>query len=125
MCCKPQQGVGKLDTLCAVGQAREGFLQVPQKIILTVNPVTASQVQGIVNAKPVLFMIDTGAAVSLIDRECWNHIKVAEDKLDRHCVPALVGVNGSSLQIHGTTELEVCFEGQKFNICDCLCENRP
>ena len=43
-------------------------------------------------------------------------IKAAEDKLDQHCAPALVGVNGSRLQIHGTTELEVCFEGQKFNI---------
>ena len=73
--------------------------QVSQTIILTVNPVTAFQVQGTVNSKPVLFMIDTGAAVCLIDCECWNHIKVAEDKLGRHCAPALVGVYGSSLQI--------------------------
>ena len=99
-----------------MGQAHEGVLQVPQKIILTVNPVTAVQVQGIVNTKPVLFMIDTGAAVSLIDCKCWNRIKVAEDKLDGHRAPALVGVNGSRLQIHGTTELKVCLEGQKFNI---------
>ena len=49
-----------------MGQAHEGVLQVPQKIILTVNPVTAFQVQGIVNTKLVLFMIDTGAAVSPI-----------------------------------------------------------
>ena len=61
-------------------------------------------------------MIDTGAAASLIDRECWNRIKVAEDKLDGHRAPALVGVNGSRLQIHDTTELKVCLEGQKFNI---------
>ena len=67
--------------------------------------------------KPVLFMIDTGsAAVSLIDCECWNHIKIAEDKLDRYRVRALVDVNGSILQIHGTTELKVHLEGQKFNI---------
>ena len=58
----------------------------------------------------------TGAAVSLIGRECWNRIKVAEDKLDGHHTPALLGVNGSRLQIHGTTELKVCLEGQKLNI---------
>ena len=75
VCCKPQQGVGKLDTLSAMGQAHEGVLQVPQTIILTVNPVTAFQVQGVVNSKPVLFMINTGAAVSLIDCECWNRIR--------------------------------------------------
>ena len=39
-------GAGKLDTLGAMRQAHEGVLQVPQKIILTVNPVTAVQVQG-------------------------------------------------------------------------------
>ena len=106
-----------------MGQAHEGVLQVPQKIILTFNPVTAVQFQGIINTKPVLFMIDTGAAVSLIDHECWNRIKVAEDKLDGHHAPALVGVNGSRLQIHGTTELKVCLVGQKFNISVVMVES--
>ena len=56
-------GARKLDTLGAMGQGHKGVLQVPQKIILTVNPVTAVQVQGIVNTKPFLFMIDTGRGV--------------------------------------------------------------
>ena len=111
MCYKPQQGSGKLETLSATGQALEGVSQVPLTTIFTVNPVTAFQVQVMVNAKPVYFMIDTGAAVSLINLDCWHGMRTPDDKLDSQYKPGLVGVNGSSLQVAGTTQLHIHISG--------------
>ena len=105
MCCKPQQELGKLETLGAMGQAFEGVSQVPQTIIFTVNPVTVFHIQGIINARPVIFMIDTGAAIFLISLECWHKIRMPNDKLDVQYKPGLTGVDGSSLQVAGTTQL--------------------
>ena len=105
---------GKLETLGAVGQAHEAVSQVPKTIIFTVNPVTVFQVQGMINLKPVVFMIDTGAAVSLVSLNCWHEIRRPEDMLDKHYNTSLMGVDGSTLQVAGTTNLKVHFEGQVF-----------
>ena len=92
----------------------EGISQVPKTIIFTVNPVTVFQVQGMINSKPVLFMVDTGAAVSLISLNCWHEIGESENELDKHRNPMLMDVDGSTLRVAGTTKLQVRFEGRAF-----------
>ena len=97
-----------------MGQAHEGISQVPKTIIFTVTPVTVFQVQGMINSKPVLFMVDTGAAVSLISLNCWHEIGESENELDKHRNPMLMGVDGSTLQMAETIKLQVHLEGRVF-----------
>ena len=40
--------------------------------LFAVNPHAAYYVKGIVNSYPVYFMLDTGAAVSLLDANVWD-----------------------------------------------------
>jgi len=61
---------------------------------------------------PVLFMIDTGA----ISLDCWQRIRMSDDKLDEQYKPMLTGVNGSTLQVVGMKKVQVPFEGQQFVI---------
>ena len=123
MCCKSHCKFGKLETLGATGQALEGVSQVPRTILFTVNPATVFQIQGVINAQPVHFMIDTGAAVSLISLNCWHKIKTLEDKLNVQYKPGLVGVDGSSLQVAGTAQLYAYFAGQKFIVSAIVVES--
>lgn len=58
-------------------------------------------------------MLDTGAAVSLLDINVWNSVK-GETTLSPWDCPGLVGVAGTPLQVNGTTELQVNFGGGRY-----------
>ena len=58
-------------------------------------------------------MLDTGAAVSLLDINVWNAVK-GETTLSPWDSPGLVGVVGTPLQMHGTKELRVDLGGRRY-----------
>ena len=61
----------------AFGQAWKGNCDMATDIIdlFAVNPHAAYYIKGIVDFYPVKFILDTGAAVSLLDVNVWNTIK--------------------------------------------------
>ena len=81
--------------------------------LFAVNSHTAYCIKGIVNLYPVKFMLDMGAAVSLLDINVWNAVK-GETKLSPWDSPGLVGVVGTPLQVHGITELQVDLGGRRY-----------
>ena len=58
--------------------------------LLTVNPTAAYHIKGINNLYTVNFMIDTGAAVSLLDSKTWNRVKKPSHQLIQWSSPELV-----------------------------------
>ena len=83
--------------------------------LFAVNPHDAYYVKGTVNSYPVHFMLDTGAAVCLLDTSVWQRIK-GEAVLLPWVRSRLVGVAGTPLQVRGTTKLQVEFGGQRHSM---------
>ena len=84
--------------------------------LLTVNPTATYHIKGIINLYTVNFMVDTGAAVSLLDSKIWNRVKKSSDELIQWSSPGLVGVGGTAIEVHGTAKLIVGFEGQPIDM---------
>ena len=101
---------GKLPTPLAIGQAGEGDRNMAGNLIdlFAVNPHSDFYINGNINSYPVQFMMDMGAAVSLIDSNTWNRVK-GRSTLKPWVNPKLVGVNGAPLKVEGTaaTQLEI------------------
>ena len=116
MCHALQQAAGKLGTLGAKGRVCEGNPREAQQPIhlLAVNPTSTYQVSGSINNSPVLFMIDTGAAVTLLRKDIWDAVNTGHDALEPWVGPGLVGVEGTPICVHGTTKTMIQLEGQAF-----------
>ena len=59
------------------------------------------------------FLVDTGAAVTLIRDDIWQQTQIASNRLEPWS-GRLLGVDGSLLQIHGRTEAELDLGGYLF-----------
>ena len=66
---------GKLETPCAKSQAQEGGKLMAQQAPVTISVVTPTggyRVDGKINQIPISFLLDTGAAVTLIRKDVWS-----------------------------------------------------
>ena len=76
-----------------MGQAEEGYdivthdnellcdcthvsTNVNKSMLLAVNPASAYHVVGSIDGMSIKFMLDTGAAVSLINEDTWNNLTI-------------------------------------------------
>ena len=107
----------ELDALSAVEWATEGnHLQSQNQgrfttSLLVVNPVCAYHVAHIWG--DVRFMLDMGAAVSLLRKNAWDNVG-SEHQLIPWTGPRLVGVQGTPLEVHGVATLEILLAGKAF-----------
>ena len=76
-----------------IGQAGEGNFNMANNTVdlFAVNPHAAFHINGYVNSYTVHFMVDTGAAVSLLDTKTWDKIK-GNSSLEPPSNPGLMGV---------------------------------
>ena len=66
------------------------------------------RVKGKVNGVTVNFLVDSGAAITLMRSDVWQSINNNHpQKLSAHNTAGLVGVEGSSLTIHGCTTVNL------------------
>ena len=79
--------------------------------LLAVNPVCAYHVVGSIRGVDVCFMLDTGAAVSLLRKDVWDNVG-SEHRLSPWTGPRLVGVEGTPLEVHGVATLEISLVGK-------------
>ncbi|KRX98944.1 Retroviral-like aspartic protease 1 [Trichinella pseudospiralis] len=82
-----------------------------QGVVLSVNTKWAAELPGKVNGRSVRFLVDTGAAVSVIRESEVN--MVGNVRTNRHGSRQIVAANGECLEIVGTAELDIKL-GDKF-----------
>ena len=96
-----QQGVQLEDHLCS----------------LAVNPVLSYFVTAYVQGVPIQLIVDTGAAVSLLGKDVWNMLsRTSNCTLEQWSGGRLVGVEGSSVPVHGVTTMDIQLQGQMVSI---------
>ena len=63
--------------------------------------------QGRVNDSQALFVLDTGAAVTLLHKDVWDRVAAVRNvPLEPWPGQRLVGVEGTSLQVYGMAQVE-------------------
>ena len=77
-----------------------------ETMLLAVNPATAYHVVGSVRGRDVRFMLDTGAAISLISDQTWRSIDSGKTSLANWDGHKLVGIKGSAIPILGVATVE-------------------
>ena len=76
--------------------------------ISVVTPTGGYRVDGKINRIPISFLLDTGAAVTLIREDVWSRINSGgQVRLEPWSEQRLVSVDGSPLDVFGQTEVEL------------------
>ena len=112
---------GKLDTLRATGQAREGdvttethtHLDDSDITVFPVNPAAAYYISGDVGGISINFVLDTGAAVCLLRKDVWDRANTKHCPLQPWNGSKLVSVDGSPVQFLGVAELSITVQEVK------------
>jgi len=74
---------------------------------IAINNVSKYSVCANIFGSRVSFLIDTGAAVSIVSSEVWDHIKPTNSPRLNHLNVKLVGVDDAPLQIQGSVTVEL------------------
>ena len=73
--------------------------------------------EGVINQIPVIFLLDTGAAVSLLRIDLWNRIRPNDlTTLQPYNDKKLIGAEGTPLRIYGSTVITATMETHQFRI---------
>ena len=81
---------------------------------IAINSVSNYSVCANVFGSRVSFLVDTGAAVSLVSSEVWDRVKPTNAPRLNHVDVNLVGVDGTPLQVQGSVTVELEMSGQIF-----------
>ena len=115
--CSSTQASGKRVTLVADGPADEGdhstkaATRSPSPIpsattpVLPVSPAAAYRISASDFGQPATFILDTGAAVTLLHKKTWDRMKPPLATLSPWTGRKLVSVEGTSLTVLGSTKL--------------------
>ena len=87
------------------------FISNDSILLREIDPANAYHVTGIVSNVPVRFMVDTGAAVSLIREDMWAQLTPMGDIKLETWNKNLVRVEGSPLSVLRATTLDVTLAG--------------
>ena len=74
---------------------------------MSVDPVPAYRITGQVNDRTVMFVLDTGAAVTLLQKSLWDQVKPDRTNLETWNGQRLVGIDGTTLQVHGVMTVQL------------------
>ena len=74
-------------------------------------------VQGTIASTTIKFLVDTGAAVSLLSSKIWREIENTRVPIVMQpwLGEKLVGVNGTPLSVRGCIHAPLCIGGTQFN----------
>ena len=84
-------------------------------IISIVNPSTSFSVMAKVNDSPVVFLLDTGSALTILRRNVWERCRLSTQQLQPWNRKKLVGAGGAFLHVYGWTTIEIDVKGEKFS----------
>ena len=82
----------------------------------SVSSAADYHLHGTVNGVATRFLVDTGAVVTLLSKGLWNQVNAERKyKLSTNYQKRLVGVQGSPLDICGTTEVRITLSEEEFD----------
>jgi hypothetical protein len=105
-------------TLPATDQAGEGDQRGVHKLLsfFSVSPSAGYRVTGAVNQTPVTFIVDTGAAVTLISRELWEKATLPGIEPEPLTDTELVGANGTPIDANGSAVVTLTIAEVPFSV---------
>ena len=77
-----------------------------------VNPSVFLSLAATINGNTVVFLVDTGSALTILQKDIWERCKGPEQQLEPWCQKRLVGVEGSFLQVFGSATVAVNIHGE-------------
>ena len=84
-------------------------------MISIVNPSSSFSVAATINNVPVTFLLDTGSALTILRRSIWDRCKQPDDKLEPWNQQSLVGAEGTTLRVYGSTCVQWEVDGKEFS----------
>jgi hypothetical protein len=82
--------------------------------VMQINPVGGFKLRGKINGVPADFLVDTGAAVTLVRDDLWKQAGLSLQSLIPWGGCRLLGVDGSPLKIHGQAKTNLEFHERVF-----------
>ena len=85
------------------------YSMAPKQVMMPVSPVGGYHLDEAVGGVKVSYLVDTGAAVTLLRKDTWDRVCGVSATPDLSPCPALglVGVDGTALHIHGSAAIEI------------------
>ena len=113
------QATGKLNTLCTAGQVHEGsskmaFTSNNAVPLHSVSPSPGLRLTVCINGASIPFIVDSGAAYSLLRSDVWDAINPENAQLTAWTGPNLIAVEGTQLQIQGQETVPLIISGVLF-----------
>ena len=84
-------------------------------MISIVNPSSSFSVAATINNVPVTFLLDTGSALTILRKSMWDRCKQPDDKLEPWNQQSLVGAEGTTLRVYGSTCVQWEVDGKEFS----------
>ena len=84
-------------------------------MISIVNPSSSFSVAATINNVPVTFLLDTGSALTILRKSIWDRCKQPDDKLEPWNQQSLVGAEGTTLRVYGSTCVQWEVDGKEFS----------
>ena len=84
-------------------------------MISIVNPSSSFSVAATINNVPVTFLLETGSALTILRKSIWDRCKQPDDKLEPWNQQSLVGAEGTTLRVYGSTCVQWEVDGKEFS----------
>ena len=84
-------------------------------MISIVNSSSSFSVAAIINNVPVTFLLDTESALTILRKSIWDGCKQPDDKLEPWNQQSLVGAEGTTLRVYGSTCVQWEVDGKEFS----------
>ena len=107
--CEGNQEAYGTDTLTDISETTVPTFSIGSKKAFGLN--------GQINGVTVSISVDTGAAATVLSKEVWDRVNTAGAELDPVGTGVgLVGVQGSPLHLHGSTQQQLQLQGEIFPV---------
>ena len=118
MAVPPTNAAGKLETLGAKSRAcekkKKKFQQAHALTIAVSTPTGGYQLEATVDGVSVPFLLDTGAAVSLLREDTWKRVNAGSRTLEPWNKKRLVSVDGTPLRTLGRAKVDLNLAGRTY-----------
>ena len=85
-------------------------------MISIVNPSSSYSVAATINGVSVTFLLDTGSALTILNKNIWDKCKQSDDHLEPWDQQSLVGAEGTTLKVYGSACVQWKVDGNVFHI---------